>query len=48
MTLNYNYDCSNEAVAGIAGNVSGLCEGRASEYKSSNLVQKIIESTNVQ
>ena len=25
MTLNHNYDCSNEAVAGIAGNESGLC-----------------------
>lgn len=32
----------------VGYNVSGLCEGRASEYKSSNLVQKIIESTNVQ
>ncbi len=26
MTLNHNYDCSNEAVTGIAGNGSGICE----------------------
>ena len=32
----------------MAHNVSGLCEGRASEYKSSNLVQMIDRITNVQ
>ena len=26
MTLNHNYGCSNEAVAGIAGNVLRLCD----------------------
>jgi hypothetical protein len=29
MNLNHNYDCSNEAVTGIAGNVIGLGEVRA-------------------
>ena len=24
MTLNHNYECSNEAVTGIAGNVSSI------------------------
>ncbi len=31
MTLNHNYECSNEAVAGIAGNGSRLCEGKGLE-----------------
>ena len=34
--LNWNTD------AVLAYNVSGLCEGRASEYKSSNLAQCLI------
>jgi hypothetical protein len=34
MTLNHNYDCSNEAVTGIAGNVSGIAEGGALNHQS--------------
>ncbi len=33
MTLNHNYGCSNEAVTGIAGNVSRL--GEVAEHKTS-------------
>ncbi len=37
MTLNHNCGCSNEAVTGIAGNVSRL--GEVAEHKTSILVQ---------
>ena len=36
MTLNHNYDCSNEAVTGIAGNVKALAMLGIRKYKSSN------------
>ena len=36
MTLNHNYDCSNGAVTGIAGNGFGLCAGGASRHESFN------------
>ena len=41
MTLNHNYECSNEAVTGIAGNGFGLGEVGDFENETLKLLQNL-------